>query len=61
MIIKASAGGGGKGMRVAQNAGEFKELFLMAQNETKQAFGDDRMYLEKYLGNARHIEVQVLG
>ena len=48
-------------MRVAQNAGEFKELFLMAQNETKQAFGDDRMYLEKYLGNARHIEVQVLG
>ncbi len=60
VIIKASAGGGGKGMRVAQNAGEFKELFLMAQNETKQAFGDDRMYLEKYLGNARHIEVQVL-
>lgn len=60
VMIKASAGGGGKGMRVAANAAEFKELFLMAQNETKQAFADDRMYLERYLEHARHIEVQVL-
>jgi acetyl-CoA carboxylase biotin carboxylase subunit len=60
VIIKASAGGGGKGMRVAGSAQEFEELFVMAQNETIQAFGDDRMYLEKYLENARHIEVQIL-
>ncbi|MDO4322883.1 MAG: acetyl-CoA carboxylase biotin carboxylase subunit [Lachnospiraceae bacterium] len=60
VIIKASAGGGGKGMRVARSAEEFKELFVMAQNETLQAFGDDHMYLEKYLERARHIEFQIL-
>ncbi len=60
MIIKASAGGGGKGMRVARTPEEFEELFLTAQSETRQAFADDRMYLEKYLENARHIEFQIL-
>ena len=60
VIIKASAGGGGKGMRVARSADEFCELFTLAQNETMMAFGDDRMYLEKYLEHARHIEFQIL-
>ena len=61
VIIKASAGGGGKGMRVVFSAEEFEELFSIAQQETIQAFGDDQMYLEKYLADARHIEFQVLG
>lgn len=60
VIIKASAGGGGKGMRVAFSKEEFEDLFLMAQQETQKAFGDHHMYLEKYLGNARHIEIQIL-
>lgn len=60
VIIKASAGGGGKGMRVAECEEEFEELFLIAQNETQQAFGDNHMYLEKYLIHAKHIEFQIL-
>lgn len=60
VIIKASAGGGGKGMRVAKHSGEFEELFVLAQRETKQSFGDDKMYIEKYLEHARHIEFQIL-
>ncbi len=60
VMIKACAGGGGKGMRVARSSREFTDLFEMAQRETMQAFGDDKMYLEKYLENARHIEVQIL-
>lgn len=60
VMIKASAGGGGRGMRVARSAEEFEELFAVAQNETRQAFGDDKMYLEKYLEAARHIEFQIL-
>lgn len=60
VIIKASAGGGGKGMRVAWAAAEFESLFTVAQQETVQAFGDNHMYLEKYLESARHIEFQVL-
>jgi acetyl-CoA carboxylase biotin carboxylase subunit len=60
VMIKASAGGGGKGMRVAASSESFAELFQLAQNETRQAFGDDRMYLERYLAGARHIEVQLL-
>lgn len=61
VIIKASAGGGGKGMRVVFSEEEFDELFHVAQQETLQAFGDVHMYLEKYLQNARHIEIQILG
>lgn len=60
VIIKASAGGGGKGMRVAHAEKEFEDLFLVAQQESQKAFGDHQMYLEKYLGNARHIEIQIL-
>ncbi len=60
LIVKASAGGGGKGMRVAEREKDFEKLFEMAQQETIQAFGDDRMYLEKYLPHARHIEIQIL-
>lgn len=60
VIIKASVGGGGRGMRVVQSVSEFSNLFTVAQNETMQAFGDNRMYLEKYLISARHIEVQIL-
>ena len=60
VMIKAAAGGGGKGMRMAAGPEEFEELFLTAQRETVQSFGDNCMYLEKYLGQARHIEVQIL-
>lgn len=60
VMIKAAAGGGGKGMRVAHSPEEFEELFLTAQRETQQSFGDDSMYLEKYLGSARHVEFQIL-
>lgn len=60
VMIKAAAGGGGKGMRVARGPEEFEELFLTAQRETQQSFGDDSMYLEKYLGSARHVEFQIL-
>lgn len=60
VIIKASAGGGGKGMRVAWSPAEFTDLFLTAQRETQQSFGDDKMYLEKYLESARHVEFQIL-
>ena len=61
LIIKAAAGGGGKGMRVVNRASEFESQFAMAQRETIQAFGDDQMYMEKYLEHARHVEVQILG
>lgn len=60
VIIKASAGGGGKGMRVAHKEEEFESLFGIAQQETIKAFGDNHMYLEKYLENARHVEFQIL-
>ena len=61
LIIKAAAGGGGKGMRVVNRASEFESQFAMAQRETIQAFGDDQMYMEKYLEHARHVAVQILG
>ncbi len=60
VIVKASAGGGGKGMRVVEREEDFEKLFEVAQQETIQAFGDDQMYLEKYLPHARHIEIQIL-
>ena len=61
VIIKATAGGGGKGMRVINNADEFQEAWDSARQESKAAFGNDGMYLEKYLTDPRHIEIQIIG
>jgi len=61
VLIKAAAGGGGKGMRVAQDADEFERQYSMARNEAAAAFGDDTVYVEKYLSRTRHIEFQILG
>lgn len=60
VIIKAVSGGGGKGMRVVEREEDFEDLFITAQKESENAFGDCSMYLEKYLTNCRHIEVQIL-
>jgi propionyl-CoA carboxylase alpha chain len=61
VMIKASAGGGGKGMRIAWNAKETEEGFGLARSEAKSSFGDDRVFIEKFIVNPRHIEIQVLG
>ena len=61
VIIKAAAGGGGKGMRVANDADEFARSFGMARSEAMSAFGNDDVYVEKYLARPRHIEFQILG
>jgi acetyl-CoA carboxylase, biotin carboxylase subunit len=61
VLIKAAAGGGGKGMRVAQDEATFAAQFGMAQNEARAAFGDPSVYLEKYLSRPRHIEIQIMG
>ncbi|MFV0367420.1 MAG: acetyl-CoA carboxylase biotin carboxylase subunit [Hyphomicrobiaceae bacterium] len=61
VMIKASAGGGGKGMRVAFDAKECEEGFQLARSEAKSSFGDDRVFIEKFIENPRHIEIQVLG
>ncbi|MEM7695496.1 MAG: acetyl/propionyl/methylcrotonyl-CoA carboxylase subunit alpha [Pseudomonadota bacterium] len=61
VMIKASAGGGGKGMRIAHSAAEVKEGFDRARSEAKNAFGDDRVFVEKFIVDPRHIEIQVLG
>jgi propionyl-CoA carboxylase alpha chain len=61
VMIKASAGGGGKGMRIAFNKGEVKENFARARSEAKSSFGDDRVFLEKFITDPRHVEIQVLG
>lgn len=60
VMIKAALGGGGKGMRVAENADEFEQNFRLAQTEAKQAFGDDSMYIEHFITHPRHIEFQIL-
>ncbi|MCI4678677.1 acetyl/propionyl/methylcrotonyl-CoA carboxylase subunit alpha [Rhodoblastus acidophilus] len=61
VILKASAGGGGKGMRIAQTREEVAEGFARAKSEAKSSFGDDRVFVEKFIVNPRHIEIQVLG
>jgi acetyl-CoA carboxylase, biotin carboxylase subunit len=61
VIIKATAGGGGKGMRVAQEAEQFAQSFSLAQNEALAAFGNGEVYVEKYLARPRHVEIQVMG
>ncbi|MCK6451431.1 MAG: acetyl/propionyl/methylcrotonyl-CoA carboxylase subunit alpha [Alphaproteobacteria bacterium] len=60
VMIKASAGGGGKGMRIARSDAEAREGFKSAQNEARSAFADDRVFIEKYVEEPRHIEIQVL-
>ncbi len=61
VIIKATAGGGGRGMKLAKTAADLEEAFRTARAEGKAAFGNDEVYIEKYLGTPRHIEVQVFG
>ncbi|WP_424974088.1 acetyl-CoA carboxylase biotin carboxylase subunit [Dinoroseobacter sp. S124A] len=61
VIIKATAGGGGRGMKLAKTAEDLDEAFQTARAEGKAAFGNDEVYIEKYLGTPRHIEVQVFG
>ncbi|CAN5834286.1 acetyl-CoA carboxylase biotin carboxylase subunit [soil metagenome] len=61
VLIKAAAGGGGKGMRVALDAEDFQRQYAMAKNEASAAFSDESVYLEKYLARPRHIEFQILG
>ena len=60
VMIKASAGGGGKGMRIARDDGEAREGFASARNEARSAFGDERIFIEKFIEAPRHIEIQVL-
>ena len=61
VMIKASAGGGGKGMRIARSADEVADGFASSKSEAKSSFGDDRVFIEKFVENPRHIEIQVLG
>jgi propionyl-CoA carboxylase alpha chain len=61
VMIKASAGGGGKGMRIAFAKAEVMEGFARARSEAKSSFGDDRVFIEKFIVNPRHVEIQVLG
>ena len=61
VMIKASAGGGGKGMRIARSKAEVAEGFARARSEAKSSFGDERVFMEKFITDPRHIEIQVLG
>ena len=61
LIVKAAAGGGGRGMRVVRHVGELKQQLSVARREAEQAFGDGRVYLERYLADPRHVEFQLLG
>jgi acetyl-CoA carboxylase, biotin carboxylase subunit len=60
LMLKAAAGGGGRGIRLVRRPEEFTSIFTTAQSEVREAFNDDGLYIEKYLGRAKHIEVQVL-
>jgi len=61
VMLKAAAGGGGRGMKIVTQADQLQRMFESASAEAKAAFGDDTLYLERYIPNARHVEVQVLG
>jgi acetyl-CoA carboxylase biotin carboxylase subunit len=61
VLIKAASGGGGRGMKVVHSEDQLEAMMMQARNEAKSAFGDDTVYMEKYLGNPRHIEFQVFG
>jgi acetyl-CoA carboxylase biotin carboxylase subunit len=61
VLLKAAAGGGGKGMKIARSEEEIESAFQLASSESKAAFGDDTLYMEKFLTRPRHIEIQVLG
>ncbi|VEF48537.1 pyruvate carboxylase [Bacillus freudenreichii] len=61
IMVKASLGGGGRGMRIVRSKGELKEAYERAKSEAKAAFGDDEVYVEKFIENPKHIEVQILG
>lgn len=61
VMLKAAAGGGGRGMRVVRNEEELSKAFFEARNEAKNAFGDDTVFLEKFVENPKHVEVQILG
>lgn len=60
VIVKAAAGGGGRGMRVVENEGDMRDAFVSASNEARNNFSDDRLFIEKYIQRPRHIEIQVL-
>src|SRR5690554_940001 len=59
VLLKAAYGGGGKGMRIVENAKQFEEAFNSAKREAQASFGNDKMLVEKYIGNPRHVEIQV--
>ena len=61
LIVKATAGGGGRGMKVANNKDDLENAFLTARSEANSAFGNDEVYIERYLTNPRHIEIQIVG
>src|SRR5207248_4255589 len=61
VLLKASAGGGGRGMKLAHDTGELARMLPLAQAEAKASFGDDAVYLERFLDRPRHIEVQLIG
>jgi acetyl-CoA carboxylase biotin carboxylase subunit len=61
VLLKAESGGGGRGMRIAREASEIKSAYDDAQNESRAAFGDDRLYLERLIEGGRHVEIQILG
>jgi acetyl-CoA carboxylase biotin carboxylase subunit len=61
VLLKAAAGGGGRGMKIVERAADMPQMFAAASGEARSAFGDDTLYLERYIANARHVEVQLLG
>ncbi len=61
VMLKAAAGGGGKGIRIARDEAELKDAFRLATSEARSAFGDDRVFIEKFIEQPRHIEIQILG